>query len=555
MSTKLHTKSYSNNDRLFFLLNPNEDIAENDPVRVVDAVVESLDLREFKKLYRERGRCPYHPKMMLKIILYAYMNNIYSCRKIERQVQRDIHYIWLAAQERPDFVTINRFRNRVKNEINNIFTQVVLLLAERGFITLDVEYIDGTKIESKANKYTFVWRKTVEKNRAKLQEKIRVLLEQIDEVIAQDKAAEAESVEFTPETLTSIIGELKDTLSAEPESADKNQKKQLREKKKQIKELEKHRDKLSEYDVRLEQIGERNSRSKTDPDATFMRMKEDAMNNGQTKPGYNLQISAENQFITDFALFPNPTDTLTLIPFFNSFLDRYGHLPSVAVADAGYGSEENYRFMDETGMEAYVKYNRFHLEQRPRYKPNPFQHENFHYNAQEDYYVCPMGQHMTRIGTVHSKTASGYRSESARYRAQNCKGCPLRCLCYKAKGDRRIIEVNHRLNEYKRKARELLTSEEGLKHRGRRCVEPEAVFGQMKFNMAYRRFRHFGKDKVTMDFAFFAIAFNLKKMCSKIAKQTKNGGNTPHFGLLMLISRILHLENRIFWKNPQKSVA
>ena len=212
--------------------------------------------------------------MMLKIILYAYMNNIYSCRKIERQVQRDIHYIWLAAQERPDFVTINRFRNRVKKEINNIFTQVVLLLAERGFITLDVEYIDGTKIESKANKYTFVWRKTVEKNRRKLQEKTRVLLQQIDEVIAQDKAAEAETVEFTPETLDSLIGDLKDALAAESQPADKEQKKQQREKKRQIKELEKHRDKLGEYDSRLEQIGGRNSMSKTDPDATFMRMKE-----------------------------------------------------------------------------------------------------------------------------------------------------------------------------------------------------------------------------------------------------------------------------------------
>ena len=555
MSTKLHTKSYNNNDRLFFLLNPNEDISENDPVRIVDAVVESLDLSEFKKLYREKGRCAYHPKMMLKIILYAYMNNIYSCRKIEKAVQRDIHYIWLAAQERPDFVTINRFRNRVKSEINNIFTQTVLVLAERGFITLDVEYIDGTKIESKANKYTFVWRKTVEKNRAKLQEKIRVLLGRIDDVIAQDKAAESDKVEFTPETLTSLISDLQDSLAAESEPSGKEQKKQMREKKKQIKELEKHRDKLNEYDGRLEQMGDRNSMSKTDPDATFMRMKEDAMNNGQTKPGYNLQISAENQFITDFALFPNPTDTLTLIPFFNSFLDRYGHLPSVAVADSGYGSEENYRFMDEAGMEAYVKYNRFHLEQRPRYKPNPFHHDNFHYNADEDYYVCPMGQHMTRIGTAHSKTASGYRSENARYRAQNCKGCPPRCMCYKAKGDRRIIEVNHRLNKYKKKARELLTSEDGLKHRGRRCIEPEAVFGQMKFNMAYRRFRHFGKDKVTMDFAFFAIAFNIKKMCSKIAKQTKNGENTPHFGLFMIISRFLRFENPIFWKNPKKSVA
>lgn len=554
MSTKLHTKNYNNN-RLFLTVNPNEDIAENDPVRVVDAIVEGLDLKDFKKLYKEKGRCPYHPKMMLKIILYAYMNNIYSCRKIEKAVQRDIHYIWLAAQERPDFVTINRFRNRVKKEINNIFTQVVLVLADKGFITLDVEYIDGTKIESKANKYTFVWRKSVEKHRAKLQEKICVLLGQIDDVIAQDKAAETDKVDFTPETLTSLITELQDSLSAEPEPTDKEQKKQQREKKKQIKELEKHRDKLGEYDDRLEQIGERNSMSKTDPDATFMRMKEDAMNNGQTKPGYNLQISAENQFITDFALFPNPTDTLTLIPFFNSFLSRYGHLPQTAVADSGYGSEENYRFMDEAGMDAYVKYNRFHLEQRPRYKPNPFHHDNFHYNADEDYYVCLMGQHMTRVGTSHSKTASGYRSENARYRAQNCKGCPLRCLCYKAKGDRRTIEVNHRLNEYKRKARELLTSEEGLKHRGRRCIEPEAVFGQMKFNMAYRRFRHFGKDKVTMDFAFFAIAFNLKKMCSKIAKQAKYGGNTPHSGLYLIIFRFLSPENRIFSENPQKSVA
>ena len=129
-----------------------------------------------------------------------------------------------------------------------------------------------------------------------------------------------------------------------------------------------------------------------------------------------------------------------------------------------------------------------------------------------------MGQHMTRIGTRRGKTASGYVTESARYRAQRCAGCPLRGSCYKSKSDRRTIEVNHRLNAYKRQARERLLSEEGIRHRGRRCIEPEAVFGQMKYDMAYRRFRHFGKDKVTMDFAFFAIAFNLKKLCVKLAK-------------------------------------
>jgi transposase len=532
-----------------------EDIAEDDPVRVVDAIVENLNLEDFKKLYRERGRSPYNPKMLLKVVIYAYMNNIYSCRKIEKRLLRDIHFIWLAGYNKPDFITINRFRNRVKNEINNIFTQLVLVLADKGFVSLDVEYIDGTKIESKANKYTFVWRKTVEKNRAKLMDKISVLLSQIDDAIAQDNVSDEEKVEFSPGQLTDIIDELKQSLKQLPTPKEKEQKRQLRERKKQIKELEAQRNKLSEYDGRLEQIGNRNSMSKTDPDATFMRMKEDAMNNGQTKPGYNLQISAENQFITDFALFPNPTDTLTLIPFFNSFLSRYHHLPSTAVADSGYGSEENYRFMNEAGMDAYVKYNRFHIEQRPRYTPNPFHHDNFHYNADEDYYVCPMGQHMDRIGTSHSKTASGYRSENARYRAQNCKGCPLRCLCYKATADRRIIEVNHRLNEYKQKARELLTSEDGIKHRGRRCIEPEAVFGQMKSNMAYRRFRHFGKDKVTMDFAFFAIAFNIKKMCSIMAKRAKNGGNTPQNGQILHISKLLPSENRIFWENRQKSVA
>lgn len=555
MSSKLHTKSHICNSRLFLAIDPNSEIADNAPVRMVNAIVESLDLSSFKKLYRERGRCAYHPKMMLKVIIYAYMNNVYSCRKIEQLLHRDIHYMWLADQDRPDFVTINRFRNRVKEEINNIFTQIVLLLAGRGLVTLDVEYIDGTKIESKANKYTFVWRKTVERNRAKLQDKIRVLLQQIDEAIAQDNASEQDKVEFTPEALTSIIAELKETLASQPEPKGKEERKERRERNKQIKELEGHRDKLAEYDGRMEQIGTRNSMSKTDPDASFMRMKEDAMNNGQTKPGYNLQISAENQFITDFALFPNPTDTLTLISFFNSFLNRYGHLPSVAVADSGYGSEENYRFMDEAGMDAYVKYNRFHLEQRPRYKPDPFRYDNFYYNATEDYYVCPMGQHMTRIGARHSKTASGYRSENARYRAQNCKGCPLRCLCYKAAGDRRTIEVNHRLNEYKRKARELLTSEEGLKHRGRRCIEPEAVFGQMKYNKAYRRFRHFGKDKVTMDFAFFAIAFNLAKMWSIMAKQAKNGGNTPFFALFLHISGFFLVTKRLLGENSQKTAA
>ena len=550
---KIHFRPYTPNQTVLFPQRIDEDIAPDAPVRIVNAIVDSLNLDNFRRLYKETGRCPYHPKMMLKAILYAYMNNVYSCRKIEQLLLRDIHYICLAGYEKPDFITINRFRNRVKDEINNVFTQLVLILADKGFISLDVEYVDGTKIESKANKYTFVWRKSVERNRANLMDKIRVLLEQVDESIAQENAPQDTPVEFTPAMLSEIVDELKNALDREPAPANKEQKKARGEKRKRIKELEAHREKLVEYEKHLEILGERNSYSKTDHDATFMRMKEDAMNNGQTKPGYNLQIATEDQFITDFALFPNPTDTLTLIPFFHSFRKRYGRLPGTGVADTGYGSEENYRFMQENGIEAFVKYNFFHKEQRPRYAPDPFHAESLHYNAEGDYYVCPMGQHMTRIGTKRGKTASGYITESARYQAQRCEGCPLRGGCFKARGNR-IIEVNHRLNQYKRKARERLTSEEGVKHRGKRCIEPEAVFGQMKYNMAYRRFRHVGKDKVTMDFAFFAIAFDIKKMCAKIAKEASKlpldricRGNTR--------LRTIHGMNWEFFKSPMREMA
>lgn len=531
---KLHFLSYTPNQMVLFPQRIDEDIAENDPVRLINGIIDGLNLDDILKLYKESGRSPYHPRMMLKVIIYAYMNNIYSCRRIEKLLRRDIHFIWLSGYEKPDFITINRFRNRVKKEINGIFTRIVLLLEEKGFITLDTEYVDGTKIEAKSNKYTFVWRKTVERNRAKLMEKISVLLEQIDDSIVQDQMDRDEPVEFSPSMLEGLVSELQTSIDKTAVPENKEQKAEKREKERQLRRLRAHRDKLREYDRHLEMLGDRNPYSKTDHDATFMRMKEDAMNNGQTKPGYNLQIGTENQFITDFALFPNPTDTLTFIPFCNSFMQRYRRFPLREVADSGYGSEENYRFMEENGMEAFVKYNRFHIEQRPRYVQDPFRQESFYYNKEEDYYVCPMGQHLRRIGTRRGRTASGYATQSARYRAQRCEGCPLRCRCFKARGNR-TIEVNYRLNGYKRKAREKLTSEEGIRQRGRRCIEPEAVFGQMKYDMAYKRFRHFGKDKVTMDFAFFAIAFNLKKMCARIRKTGLKGLSSFFYRIKSLI--------------------
>ena len=245
----------------------------------------------------------------------------------------------------------------------------------------------------------------MERNRSRLIEKIKSVLAQIDESIAQDNAEPKDTIEITPSQLADISAELNASLA---DTKKGKQTEDQRKKRKLAKEVDEHRKKLEEYDRQLETLGERNSYSKTDNDATFMRMKEDAMNNGQTKPGYNLQIATENQFITNFALFPNPTDTLTYIPFMESFRRRYGKFPSIEVADSGYGSEENYQFMESNGAAAYVKYNRFHIEHRPRYTPDPFRSENFYYNKEHDYCVCPMGQHMTRTGSSSKKSASGY---------------------------------------------------------------------------------------------------------------------------------------------------
>jgi hypothetical protein len=456
--------------------------------------------------------------MMLKLILFAYLNNIYSCRKIEKQNLENIHYMWLTGMQEPDHNTINLFRSsRLKDTIHKIFTQVVFMLVDMGYLSLDVLYVDGTKLESRANRYTFVWRKTVEKNKAKLEAKILMILKQVEEGIAQDNQPDDEP----PKPISST--ELKERIAA------MNREELSKEDIKAVKMLEeKHLPKLQEYENHLETLGTRNSYSKTDPCATFMRLKDDHMQNGQLKPAYNLQLGTENQFITHFDFFSNRTDFPTLIPFNHGFKERYNKLPKKESGDSGYGSEENYEFLQNQGIEAFVKYPLFHVEQTEKYKNNPFIAQNLFYNKEKDYYVCPMGQHMENVGTSTRKSENGYTSKTTFYEAKNCNRCPLKALCHKSKENRRI-EVNHKLNEYRKNARDLLTSEEGLYHRSRRAIEPEAVFGQAKSNKQYDRFRHFGIEMIKMDFGIFAIAFNMGKLFNKTKNNPKKQKNSSLF--------------------------
>ena len=509
---KLAIKSDNRKQNLLLPPSLEELVPENHMVRVVDAVIDRLDISDILSTYRGGGNSAFNPKMMLKVLVFAYLSNVYSSRRIEELLKRDIYFMWLAGMKRPDFRTINYYRGkRLKEGFDAVFTQVVRLLHEEGFVSLKVQYIDGTKIESVANKYTFVWRGSVEKYDTRLKAKTEALLRQIEQSHAIENQENPAAEELTVEEVAERVERIREKVDADNLS---------KEERKALKQIETDAvPRMNRYKEQLETMGSRNSYSKTDPDATFMRMKGDAMLNGQLKPGYNVQISTENQFITNFGIYQRPADTLTMTNYLESFKTRYGMQSDEIVADSGYGSEENYEYMFSNGMIPYVKYNMFHVEQRRGYRNNPFMVSNLFYNPEDDFYVCPMGQKMKFIRQEKRYTASGYQQTVSVYRASRCEGCPLRGQCHKSKRDRQI-EVNHTLDDYKARARELLTSEQGLKHRSKRPIEPEAVFGQIKECGGFRRLRLKGLAGAKIDFGLKALAHNLRKLAQAWAKSS-----------------------------------
>lgn len=371
---KVVFKSYNQNDNLLFPPCLGDFIAENDPVRVLNAVVDNLDLSAVESSYEGGGASSYNPRMLTKVVFYAYLQNVYSGRKMETLLRRDVNFMWLSGMQTPDFNTINLFRkNRLSAIIDDLFTQVVKMLVDQKIISLDVQYVDGTKIEANANKYTFVWKKSTQTNREKLDRKVKAILAEAEKELNLELGETTEGV-MTPSEMTERTERILDEMDRCGISD-----KKLRKSVSEVKDV--HAGKMKEYDDKLETLGERNSCSKTDPDATFMRMKEDAMNNGQTKPGYNVQISTENQFITHYTMSWRPTDWGTFINHMDTFEQRYGRHSAEVVADSGYGSEENYEYLEQNGIEGYVKYPLFHTELKRKTLKNPFLPEHLYYTS------------------------------------------------------------------------------------------------------------------------------------------------------------------------------
>jgi transposase len=506
-SQKPTFKAYNQNQILMLPPSLDELVPKGHPVRVVNDVINKINIQPLTDAYESKGCSSYHPQMLLKVLVYGYVSNTYSSRKLETACKENINFMWLSAMNYPDHNTINRFRGvRLKDALRKVFDQVVQLLAEEGLLSIEEVYTDGTKIESVANKYTFVWKKAIQTNKEKTKKQLTEIWQYAQEV-ANEEDNMPPPPDFTKidtEKAQATVDTLNEVLSNKPEMSKKTKAK-LRYVTKN------YPTNMAKYEKQEEILGERNSYSKTDTEATFMRMKEDHMQNGQLKPGYNVQISTSNQFIVNYTIHPNPTDTTTLKSHLEQHKSSFGNAPKIVTADAGYGSEENYELLETNNITAFVKYNMFDKKQNKNYNDKyPFSQDKLFYNQDKDCYICPMGQEMHYIGDSKRKTSTGFEQNSRKYQAQNCFNCPLNGVCHKSKTNR-IIEINVNLLRHKQKAYELLNSEQGIEKRKQRCYDVEPVFGNIKQNHGFRRFMLKGKQKVAIEWGLLAIAQNIRK--------------------------------------------
>lgn len=483
-------------------------IPENHIVRVVNKVIEELKLSPLFDTYKGGGTSSYSPRMMLKVITYGYIEKIYTSRKIAKAMRENLNFMWLSGMSTPDFTTINNFRSkRLKESVDDIFGSVIELLINGGYLKAENIFIDGTKIEANANKYSYIWKKNVERHESMTKERVKKLLLHIEELQkAEDEEYGSHDLEeyegkLTAEELDKAVAEINQKISKSAKSKETTS---------IVTKLKKELPKLKKYNEQKEMLGGRNSCSKTDKDATFFKMKEDHYGMSQLKPGYNVQLATENQFILGYGVYQKAADTSVFIPFMERLKTQIKRLPKNVIADAGYGSEENYEYINRHNIGNYIKYNNFDYEKKKAYRDSIFISDRFVYDSENDQYKCPVGQILEFAYIKNTKTDNGYDSSRIVYRSRSCKGCRYKNKC--CKGDNRTIEVSPKLNEYKNTVRQNLESESGKKLRTQRSVDVESVFGQIKHNNQFRRFYTRGVKNVTTEWGLISIAHNIKKM-------------------------------------------
>lgn len=510
-------KAYVQNQPMLLPPDIGSTIPENHLVRVISRMVDQIEMSELETAYAGGGTSAYHPKMMMKVIIYAYSQCIYSSRQIAKALRENTYFMWLSAFNQPDFRTINRFREKTMKELlEKTFRAVTEELIELGLVDLKNYYVDGTKIEANAKASSAIWLKNTLRYKQIVQEKLTATLKHIEEVEAQEQAQYGDSdlnevgenQEITSEKVEASLKRLKEKMATGEEN---------KEIQTAVKQIEKdYLPRLKKYEEQEKILDGRNSYSSTDTDATFMRMKEDRLCTGQLKAAYNVQIGTENQYVIGYSVHQRAGDTSCFLTHMEKCKAMTGKYPEKVVADAGYGSEENYAFLEKNEIEAYVKYNTYENEQKKSHKKKkPYLAVNFDYNEETDSYQCPQGKTLSYQRTEDSKSKNGYKSPRRVYKCEDCTGCPVKDLCTKGKGPRGIYRGDE-FERYRKEVKERFETKEGRELKVKRSTEVEAVFGMLKHNMKFRRFMLKGIEKVSTEWGILCLAHNMMKVAATL---------------------------------------
>ena len=518
-------KNYSLNQSGYQLklpLNIDSIIPEDDSVRLLSQFVEAMDLTDLYSTYERINSIS--PRTLLKIVLYSYMNGDYSSRSMELNCKRDINFMFLLeGAPAPDHATFARFRSihfapcskRILAEMSNT-------LFDLGEISGETIFIDGTKIEASANKYTFVWKKAVTKNQEKLLIKLADFVAECEQLY-DIKIVYGSTIKMKHvKKLRKKLYTLKESENVVFVHGIGKRKTPLQ---KCIETLEDYSSRLKEYNQKIHICGEWNSYSKTDRDATFMRMKEDAMGNGQLKPAYNLQHGLDSEYITWLTIGPQPTDTTTLIPFLKDAENHLKFKYKNITADAGYESEENYQFLESNGQISYIKPANYEISKTRKYRNDIGKIENMEYDEEADVYTCRNDKKLKVHNIRHSISKTGYVSEKTIYKYENCDACPYKKECIKGNNCKipldertKTLQVAKTFLKYRQEDLERILSEEGILFRTNRSIQAEGSFGDLKQDMQFRRYLSKGTTNVLAESTLLAMARNINKLHNKIQK-------------------------------------
>jgi len=518
-NNKITQKNYNNNCKVYQLVFPVETgilIPDDDSVRLLSQITEELDYTKLIMAYSSQGRNPVvEPMILFKILIYAYMNEIYSSRKIEKACKRDINFIWLLqGRKAPDHNTIARFRTeRLVDVVDDLFNQLVKKLKNCGELKFKNIFIDGTKIEANANKYTFVWKKATDRFQTKLNEKIKTIIKEInfdfntEYLISDSKVEEA----YLQEILEFLI-QNKELENIEFVNGKGKRKTKIQ---RFIENLTEYIARQRKYDDYAKTFDGRNSFSKTDKDATFMHMKEDHMRNSQLKPGYNMQIGVEGEYIVGIDISSERSDQLTFIPFLEKLNENLGQKFDSVTSDAGYESEENYLYLEKNNQATFIKPQTYESMKKRSFKNNISKRENMAYDEISDEYTCHNKKKLKVIGQKTRKTRSGYEADVTVYECEDCDGCQYKSKCTKAKGNKKL-DVSKYFVEKRLTSLENITSSEGIMLRTNRSIQVEGAFGVLKEDHSFRRFLTRGKKNVKTEFILLCFGYDINKFHNKI---------------------------------------